>query len=559
MAFKGGFLLKPTETGVSALANLYLQGKKAIDDKKQAIQSQIRGDMAKLDEATSFTATGIQDYDSMMIGYGKSTRDQAMQDKILFDQGKISLTELNTRGARRLADAKIASQYPNLIKDSLKNTRERVEKGEISALNLELPGFIQDKNSSPYPKNNQYSLGHIGPVSHFINTFQYIEDGERQTNTLTTPISTIVDPNRRMIPKVNLDEDIKAFSGNLGKQDVFVEYDKKQTLADGSVVYGRPKDPKSNEFIKQQIEDRIETYNPEERLDIAYEDLGFRARHHSDFNEDFLIRKSKRKSKSFQDENGNDISFTHKDFIIESDDSGNLTLSEKQQKLVEAHLRSRHYGSLDLSYEEKIVSKDDKEATSKEDLKKISLQASEFKRSSYAALQTEYQQMYNKYANTTGSTLADSDLQTILTKSSTVANGMVIPSELATQMKKDGIKASSFINKPINLISNIAGFKVGDKYYITVLGDTTVGETEATIGGTSAGSISGTATTRDTFRKSMSSVLDNDDLRNLFGYLLRNNDDFASKAEDAGYDAKTTDVAEAMYTIMDMYSLVPAK
>ena len=59
MAFKGGFLVKPTTTSTDALAGLYLNGVKAIADKKREIKKEELGILKEATEATNMPVSGV--------------------------------------------------------------------------------------------------------------------------------------------------------------------------------------------------------------------------------------------------------------------------------------------------------------------------------------------------------------------------------------------------------------------------------------------------------------------------------------------------------------------
>jgi hypothetical protein len=555
MAFKGGFLLKPTETGVGALANLYMQGKQAIANKKEAIEKEIAEKNTSLSDLVNFKVTGVQDFDSAMIGYGQSTRNTAQQLKSAFDNKEIGLPELNAGLARLTADAKLVSQYPTIISEQIKTIKEGIDKGELSGINLELPGFFKDNNSSQNTILRNYKIENVGGMPMWSHTYQ-TEDG---ASTQNVPLSAIIDPNRTKYRKVDTDADVKKFVDILGERKVVGRYDEVQDI-NGTKVYGRISDPTKQKDIQKYVEDRLDSYGSRDLVSIAFEELGFRGTDFSDYDPKYLSKKADRRKGDFVDSNGNTIEFSGQDFVIKSNERGDFFLDEKQEELVRAHLRRKHYSAIDVEYDEKFLAPPaEPKTTAKEEIAVIPLQNAGIDRQGYFDFAEQLQVMHNKFGSnkatqvsTEGTQLTDTELQKFLTNNNVDVAGMVLPPEVSQIMKKAGISSSSFVNKPIDQITNIAGFRSGNEFKVVVMGPSTVGEFEAEVAGDE---IAGKSTSENRFDQSMSSFLDESQVKRIFGYLFRTNDDFKTRAKQRGYSEIPDDASEAMFTILESYNL----
>lgn len=562
MAFKGGFLVKPSDSSVTALASLYMQGKQAINEKKQQLNKQTSESVAALTEATNFGATGIQDFDSMMIQYGNSTRNTAMELKQAFDKREISLSDFNAGMTRLTADSKIASQYPSIMKDQLKSIQDGIEKGDLSDINLELVGFFKDKNKSPNARNSSYQLTHVKGVPTYVRTYEYEEDGEIKTGTESVPVSTLIDPNRSKYRKVNLDSDVETFTKVLGDQGIYSPYEQKQVL-NGATVYGKITDPTKEESVKKYIEERIQSYQGKDLVSIAYEELGFKAKGFSDFDMGTLKRNAQRRKGLFQDKDGNTIDYTNEDFILETNSNGDFLLTEKQEELVQSYLRNKHYSALDIKYEEKVIADKTQSSKTKEEiLAGTTFTSGGYQIGSLAKILIDTQNAVNEIGGANPikelkeiSVEGKEGLATLKRIASGVGthtlSSMVIEGD-ASKALTDAIKPSAFTGNKLSGVDGIVASKVGGRYDIVLVGPTVIGETEITREGEP---VTRTAKSQKSLSSSMSSPLSSTEARKLYIELYKNAD-FADRASKAGYAKNTEDPLEAIYTIMEGYSLV---
>ena len=368
MAFKGGFLLKPTETGVSALANLYLQGKQAIDKKQREYDAQAQESVAELTEASAFAVTGINQYDNLMSGFGNNIRQRGMALKELYDQRKISLSQLNAGLNSLNSDAKVGSQYANVTKERLADVRKGVESGKYSELNLELPGFFKSKNSGKDVIYSNYRMEYIGNQLSLIRDYEYKnQEGKPQSDSESVPIYAAIDPDRPLYNKIEIDEDIKSFVDRIGKRYTINQYEEAETLSDGKTKrYASVTDPAQFDEIKNRVEDAIDTYGNRDLISIAFDELGFQSTSFSDFDYKRLEKRAKNKKESFLDKNGSIIDFDTDDFILKRNpETGDFYLDDKQEDLVKSYLRAQHLSAFDVVQKEKFVTEEEKPSVGK--------------------------------------------------------------------------------------------------------------------------------------------------------------------------------------------------
>lgn len=578
MAFKGGFLIKPTESNISSIANLYLQGKMAIQQRKEELDKETSESVANLSDSVNYAATGIQDYDSMMLNFAASTRNESRALKDKFDRREIGLTDFNAGMARLTADAKLVAPFPKFIAERNKSITERVEKGELSAINLELTGSFKDKNATDQQLNSNYQVAHINRMPHLTRTYEYIEDGKKKVGSEQISVSAMMDPNRPVYRMVDTDADVKKFVDVLGDKGALGKYTEIQDL-NGTKVYGRVRDDSKLESVKSFIEDRVESYGMRDLVTIAFEDLGFSATSFSVFDEERLKKTAERRKGAFKDASGKAIDFTHKDMILKTNSRGDLFLDEKQAELVRGYLRNKHSAAVSVQYDEKFVSPPAEPKVTKDELfKQIPLSAgtiggdrgedvldiakSSMREFNELSLGTDLGQF--PVVNGEPTLPPNSMIKYVLQDTGVIDGStasIAIPAELQTELSKT-FRVTSFTGQPIKGIKGIIvtqsasptdatrqealkrtkrDIKQGD-YHIMVIGPSALGTVKA--GGDQKTSV----VERDVVvSQSLSDVLTDSQAQELYQTLWDTNDQFKNYA--SGYTRNTKDYKEALYII----------
>jgi hypothetical protein len=558
MAFKGGFLIRPTETNTSAVANLYLQGKMAIQDRKDELNKQSLESLQNIYDSSTYAATGVQDFDSMMLGYGQSVKETARSYKDAFDKRDISFSQFNGLMARLSADSKLVSQYPVILKEQNKSIKDGITEGKLSSINAELPGFFKDQNASSQPFKNTYQIQNVGGNPLFIRNYEYAENGEVRTATQTASLSSIVNPNRTTYSKVNTDSDVKKFVDILGDRNVVGKYEQVQNL-NGTIVYGKLNDQSQVGAIRDAVEQRVESYSNKDLVSIAYDELGFSNQTFSDYDETRLQKAAERRKGLYKDTEGKPIDFSYEDLSVKMSERGDFYLDEKSADIVRGYLRNKHYSAISVDYDEKFVTPPappkEPKPTKAEEIKAIPLVAGAYTRENLSNISQSQQKEYNKFmgeAVLSGTAaLADTELERALSAGA-ATQSISLPGDVSESIS-ESMQPSSFLGQKISSINSIASIKRGNEFNIVLIGPSKVGTRETSMGK----GVTSKATSDVMMSESMSSLLSDAESRRLYTELWDKNDDFKARAERSGYSRNTSNTKEAIYTVLQGYNLVP--
>ena len=557
MAFKGGFLIKPTETNTSAVANLYLQGKMAIKQKNDELDKQSLESLQNIYDSSTYAATGIQDFDSMMLGYGQSVKETARSYKDAFDKRDISFSQFNGLMARLSADSKLVSQYPTILKEQNESVKKGIAEGKLSGINAELPGFFKDQNVSDKPLKNLYQIKNIGGSPYFVRNYEYTKDKEIKSDTEPVSLSSIINPNRTTYSKVDTDSDVKKFVDILGDKNVVGKYEEVQNL-NGTIVYGRLNDKSQLKEVRDAVEQRVESYSNKDLIAIAYDELGFSNKSFSDYNDERLKRTAERRKGLYKDADGKAIDFSHEDLTIGSE-GGEFYLDEKSADIVRGYLRNKHYAAIEVDYDEKFITPPappkEPKPTKAEEIKAIPLVAGAYTRENLSDISQTQQKEYNKFMGEPMSSgtaaLADTELERALSAGA-ATQSISLPGDVSEAIS-ESMQPSSFLGQKISSINSIASIKRGNEFNIVLIGPSKVGTRETSMGK----DVKSKATSDVMMSESMSSLLSDAESRRLYTELWDKNDDFKSRAERSGYSRNTSNTKEAIYTILQGYNLVP--
>ena len=557
MAFKGGFLIKPTETNTSAVANLYLQGKMAIKQKNDELDKQSLESLQNIYDSSTYAATGIQDFDSMMLGYGQSVKETARSYKDAFDKREISFSQFNGLMARLSADSKLVSQYPTILKEQNESVKKGIAEGKLSGINAELPGFFKDQNVSDKPLKNLYQIKNIGGSPYFVRNYEYTKDKEIKSDTEPVSLSSIINPNRTTYSKVDTDSDVKKFVDILGDKNVVGKYEEVQNL-NGTIVYGRLNDKSQLKEVRDAVEQRVESYSNKDLIAIAYDELGFSNKSFSDYNDERLKRTAERRKGLYKDADGKAIDFSHEDLTIGSE-GGEFYLDEKSADIVRGYLRNKHYAAIEVDYDEKFITPPappkEPKPTKAEEIKAIPLVAGAYTRENLSDISQTQQKEYNKFMGEPMSSgtaaLADTELERALSAGA-ATQSISLPGDVSEAIS-ESMQPSSFLGQKISSINSIASIKRGNEFNIVLIGPSKVGTRETSMGK----DVKSKATSDVMMSESMSSLLSDAESRRLYTELWDKNDDFKSRAERSGYSRNTSNTKEAIYTILQGYNLVP--
>lgn len=552
MAFKGGFLLKPTQTGVENLGALYLNGVKAIEDKKKKIKEEDDALLKESKSAVNIPTTGVANYDTMMAKYGMSVQ-QGIQDLYgKLQRGEISRDDYRLALVGSKTSSELMSKYPEIIAKQHADINKGIEEGKLSDINREIhAGRFKDINGSPNNRIRNVEAFFENGRSFITESYSVDSpDGEDEIKSRTIDITSLADPNKILYNLFDLQKEIENFTKTLNEEGV-IEV-KSQTQPDGTVVRQVIKDPSKSTVVANNINRRINLVDQNSLVDVLYK-LGARAEHFSDFKrptkEDLGNRLG---SKTSIDKDGIGISIEPEDLVLDVSTNGKVNLTPKQLDIARGVVRASMYGSLGVDTQVSIER--ELEVEEKIDVNKMPLQKSSYTRESLLSAAENLQKQYNETIGSTSEVLANTDLGSILGKSTTQTSSLLLPASVSSKLKKVGIKSNSFLNQEIENISSIVGIYDPDTgYEIVFVGESRLGESETE---KRDGSLTSTSKVYKRSGEAVSAFATEDQARRLYLELYEN-EDFREKAEKVGAGKDVKDVKEAFYLISERYSLVP--
>ena len=356
MAFKGGFLVKPTTTSTDALAALYLNAVKDISEKKREIQKEELGLLKEATATTNVPTSGVSTLDGIIGQYGINQR-KSMQD--LYDarqQGKISTDEYTLAMINQKSETELFSQYPTFIAKENAEIQKGIESGDLSGVNSELYiGRFRDLNGgNPEAKNQIYNTFHQNGQG-FIR-LDYTVDGEPKNKTIS--INQMMDPNKRRIKKFDLQQYTKDFTEVLGEKQ-FIDFSIQKTKAGTALI--ETIDESKQPDIVDAINRNVGKLSDDALIDILYEQVGVRGDYFSDYkkptDEEVKERFGYRRDKFSIDKNeiGIDISADDLTFKIEENE---IQLTPKQRDIARGLVRAELYSTLGIKKTADIVETD---------------------------------------------------------------------------------------------------------------------------------------------------------------------------------------------------------
>lgn len=356
MAFKGGFLVKPTTTSTDALAALYLNAVKDISEKKREIQKEELGLLKEATATTNVPTSGVSTLDGIIGQYGINQR-KSMQD--LYDarqQGKISTDEYTLAMINQKSETELFSQYPTFIAKENAEIQKGIESGDLSGVNSELYiGRFRDLNGgNPEAKNQIYNTFHQNGQG-FIR-LDYTVDGEPKNKTIS--INQMMDPNKRRIKKFDLQQYTKDFTEILGEKQ-FIDFSTQKTKAGTAII--ETIDESKQPDIVDAINRNVSKLSNDALIDILYDHVGVRGDYFSDYkkptNEEVKERFGYRRDRFSIDKNerGIDISADDLTFKIEENE---IDLTPKQRDIARGLVRAELYSTLGIKKTADIVETD---------------------------------------------------------------------------------------------------------------------------------------------------------------------------------------------------------
>ena len=553
MAFKGGFLLKPTQTGVENLGALYLNGIKAIEDKKKKIKEEDDALLKESKSAVNIPTTGISNYDTEMAKYGMSVQ-QGIQDLY----GKLQRGEIN-RDDYRLAlvgaktSAELMSKYPEIIAKQHADINKGIEEGKLSDINREIhAGRFKDINGSPDNRTRSIEAFFKNGRSFIAETYS-VDSGDEgdEVKSRTIDITELADPNKILYNRFDLQKEIENFTKTLNEEGV-IEV-KSQAQPDGTVVRQVIKDPSKSRVVANNINRRINLVDQNSLVDVLYK-LGARAEHFSDFKrptkEDLGNRLG---SKTSIDKDGSSIFIEPEDLVLDVSTNGKVNLTNKQLDIARGIVRASMYGSLGVDTRVSIEEPKVVEPKKEELLQKLVFTPASVDSFSLSNI------AINQLKKVQGVSVGKNDLPSKIQQAITTSNADMFGASVPLEYSQDVIKATgatSFSGNELNSVNSIVvtktmdegpsvpGGPVRERYNIMLVGPSTIGQAEESIKTEGQGRVSmgssqeGTQikrTSEITAGVSMTPPLEELQAQSLYLLFYKNNEQFRKIADDKNF------------------------
>lgn len=561
MSFKGGFLLKPTTTNTQNIANLFLQGSQAIQEKKEKLNEVASNLAGETNKALSVPVTGPGDYQVLMAQAASEIRNAQSEAFDKLSKRQISIDDYRIISSKLKSEAELLSRSGELASKQNEDISKGIKDGKLSGVNQVL-NYGVFRAASRTDNNESVLKSSVDPFGNVVLTQSYLEpqlDGKTEvkvkSSSLTSRFSHAIG-NLSPYRAVNVVDDVAAFKKTIGDRglsrvvsDPIIENGQTTGYVD-RIIIDQSQDPKVRSAITIATKS---SYTDEDLVDVLYSRLGMKPDidpTYRPLSQDVVNSKF---GEVYKDESGNTISVSPKDMILQTSEDGiKVVLNDTQRKLAQSYIRNQYEASLGLQEKVSIQRQAPKEE--KEDINKIPLQKSFYTREKVLDAASALQKQYNTTVGSTSKTLDDTDLEAVLSKASTQTSSLVLPAPVSSKIKKSGIKASSFLNQELENISSIVGiYNPETGYEIVLVGPSRIGEAEAerTVNG-----VSTTSRVQKKAEESISSFATEDQARRLYLELYEN-EDFREKADKVGAGKDVKDVKEAFYLIMERYNLVP--
>ena len=386
MAYGGGYLVKPVQSKMGSVADLYLQGQAQVQQIQKEVRDERTQQLKVLGKATNFKATGIQDMDKYWAGIGNQTRTHLAELQEMNKRGEISRSDVISRSQALTSEMEMIGQIPTLTKTRMDEMQKQIDKGVDSQLGKDefAATWFKDANATLTglkiydPKTGKkrnlqsiYGTEIINDKAYMTYSFEHVvgkdENGKDiiQTSSISKPFRDHFNPNQITIKKVDDKKAVAAWAKNIGdKKFVYTDangveqvvgYTNMQRTSNGTNILGRISDPKAVDDVSKFLETEVNGKSDEFYLSYAYDVLGARAPFHSGGGKSLTKDQweSRFPSGIYFDydpntKKGTPLTFTKDPLTMEFDSAGNSSLSDETLKLVKSHYRNQLMASIDV-------------------------------------------------------------------------------------------------------------------------------------------------------------------------------------------------------------------
>jgi len=237
MAYSGGVYTKPIESGLSGLANIYLQGKMQVINMRAKVREQRSEELAAYAKAASeIEATSIADADKLYQSAANQLRDKAVS---AHNSNILGLTSRSYATAQVNNYTSQASQIANatkIVADKVEAIDKGIADGKLDPLSKAryLRSWFTGKNQ------NQMVLkvpdGQGGYVNvpgqelittefdddtnkvNYIKSFNYVDPNTNKIEVATrmAPVGSLSDVNPSLLQRFDSNDNVKEFVGTIG-------------------------------------------------------------------------------------------------------------------------------------------------------------------------------------------------------------------------------------------------------------------------------------------------------------------------------------------------------
>jgi len=237
MAYSGGVYTKPIESGLSGLANIYLQGKMQVINMRAKVREQRSEELAAYAKAASeIEATSIADADKLYQSAANQLRDKAVS---AHNSNILGLTSRSYATAQVNNYTSQASQIANatkIVADKVEAIDKGIADGKLDPLSKAryLRSWFTGKNQNQMVlKVPDGQGGYVNvPGQELITTefdddtnkvnyrksFNYVDPNTNKIEVATrmAPVGSLSDVNPSLLQRFDSNDNVKEFVGTIG-------------------------------------------------------------------------------------------------------------------------------------------------------------------------------------------------------------------------------------------------------------------------------------------------------------------------------------------------------
>lgn len=235
MAYSGGVYTKPIESGLSGLANLYLQGKMQVINMRAKVRKERSEELDALAKAASeIEATSVAEIDKLYQQGANLLRDGAVKahnDNILGLSTRSSATakvnNFTTQASQIANSSKIVSNNVDAMREELGDKLDSISESRYLR-----SWFTQKNKNQSVLKISDGKGGYLNIPGHeaisaefdendnisYRKSFNYVDPNtnEVKVGTNMVRVTDLADPSPYLIERFDANDNVKEFIGTIG-------------------------------------------------------------------------------------------------------------------------------------------------------------------------------------------------------------------------------------------------------------------------------------------------------------------------------------------------------